>query len=89
METQISQKIEDIRKQFHKEWLLIAVDEMDKATTTPISGRLLAHSPDLLDLYKVSKDCKEPLLMTEYSDEWPEELYICTQLCESFLAAKN
>lgn len=47
-----SQKIETLRKRFHNEWLLIAVDETDEATTTPLTGRLLAHSKNRDEIYK-------------------------------------
>lgn len=39
-----SQPINRIRKRFRREWLLIAVDRFDARTTTPLTGRLLAHS---------------------------------------------
>lgn len=72
-----SQKIDDIRKGFKHEWLLIAVDEMDESTTTILSGRLLAHSPDPQDVYKAAQKSKEFFLMTVYSDDWPEDLAAC------------
>ena len=40
------QHISTIRKRFPKEWLLIRVRTVDEATTTPLTGRLLAHSHD-------------------------------------------
>lgn len=73
MGPQIIQAIEDIRKQFHKEWLLIAVDEMDEKMATPLKGRLLAHSHDPMAIHKVAMSSKERLLMTEYSDDWPDD----------------
>ena len=48
----MSQKIESIKKRFHREWLLIAVDEVDESTTTPLTGRLLAHSPHRDEVYR-------------------------------------
>jgi hypothetical protein len=68
-----SQKIEDIRSQFKHEWLLIAVDQMDELTSTPLTGRLIAHSPDSMEIHKVAMQHKE-LLATLYSDDWPEDL---------------
>jgi hypothetical protein len=47
-----SEKIEKIKKRFHREWLLIAVDKVDESTTTPISGRLIAHSPHRDEIYR-------------------------------------
>lgn len=39
-----SQRIERLRRAFPHEWLLIEVDHFDARTTTPVTGRLLAHS---------------------------------------------
>lgn len=36
--------IEQIRRRYRRQWLLIAVDRFDRRTTTPLTGRLLAHS---------------------------------------------
>lgn len=71
-----SQSIDEIRKQFHHEWLLIAVDEMDKTTTTVRAGRLLAHSADPMEIHKIAMQHNE-LLATIYSDDWPEDLAAC------------
>ena len=71
-----TQKIENIRKQFRHEWLLIAVDQIDETTTTPLTGHLLAHSPDPLEIHKVAMQHNE-LLTTIYSDDWPEDLAAC------------
>lgn len=46
------QPIEQIRKRFRREWLLVAVDRLDPRTQTPKSGRLLAHSPRRDEIYK-------------------------------------
>ncbi len=72
----LPQKIEDIRKQFKHEWLLIAVDSMDKATTTPLTGHLLAHSPDPMEIHKIALQHKG-LLATLYSEDWPEDIAAC------------
>ena len=65
-----SQNIETIRKKFHKrpEWLLIRVDKIEKSTTTPISGRLLSHSPNRDEILKKSIKGKG-LLFVEYSSD--------------------
>lgn len=76
MGSQEIQAIEDIRKQFHHEWLLIAVDEMDEKTTTPLKGHLLAHSPDPMEVHKVAMQ-HDGLLATIYSDNWPDDLAAC------------
>ena len=40
-------KIELIKKRHRREWLLIQVEKIDEASTTPLTGRLIAHSPHL------------------------------------------
>ena len=63
-----SQRIANIRKKFRNEWLLIKVDKVDSATTTPISGHLLAHSPNRDKIYKKSISCKG-LALIDYSED--------------------
>lgn len=48
-----SESIKAIKKRFRREWLLIKVEKADEATTTPISGRLIAHSPHRDEVYRV------------------------------------
>jgi len=43
-----TEKIETIKKRFHREWLLIALEKVDESTTTPVSGKLIAYSEDKL-----------------------------------------
>jgi len=46
------ENIEKIKKRFHREWSLVAVDKVDEATTTPLSGKLIAHSPHRDEVYR-------------------------------------
>jgi len=62
-----TQKIEIIRKRFRREWLLIAVEKMDESTTTPLTGRLLAHSPHRDEIYRKEMKRKGHTL-TVYSE---------------------
>ncbi|KPK96994.1 MAG: hypothetical protein AMJ95_11405 [Omnitrophica WOR_2 bacterium SM23_72] len=65
-----SQKIESIKKRFHREWLLIGVDKIDETTTTPISGRLIAHSPRRHEIYAKLLAIKRRLpVLVEYSED--------------------
>jgi len=65
-----SEKIEEIKKRFHREWLLITVDKIDEATTTPVSGRLIAHSPHRDEIYQMLlKPPKVKKLLIEYSED--------------------
>ncbi len=70
----ITQKIETIKKKFHREWLIIAVSKVDEATTTPISGKLIAHSPRRDDIYKklLSLKRKWPVLISYSEDTMPK-----------------
>ena len=66
------QMIDQIRKKFHREWLLIAIDEMDEATTTPRKGRLLVHSPHRHDVYERSRHYPHPALIVYSENEFPK-----------------
>jgi len=64
-----SQKIETLRKKFHKEWLLIEIDRFDETTTTPLTGKLLAHSKNRDEIYKKQMDYKKSLICICYSED--------------------
>lgn len=66
------QKVETIRKQFHREWLLIALSKVDESTTTPLMGRLLAHSPHRHEIYAKSKNYKKPALIVYSENGFPK-----------------
>ena len=68
-----SQKIEGIRKQFHREWLLIAIDKMDDTTTTPLTGNLLAHSPHRDEIYREEMRHRGNILTVYSEDDFPED----------------
>ena len=53
-----SELIERMRRRFRREWLLIAVDELDLRTQEPTRGRLLAHSPNRDEIYDAMKTAK-------------------------------
>lgn len=63
--------IDDIRKQFHREWLLIAIKEMDRTTTTPLRGQLLAHSPHRDGIDQASIRYRHPALVVFSEDTFP------------------
>lgn len=71
-----AQKIKDIQKRFDHEWLLIKIDQMDEATTTPLTGILLAHSPDPMEIHKIAMQ-RNDLLATIYSEDWPKDMAAC------------
>ena len=65
-------KIETIRKRFHREWLLIAIDRMDDSTTTPLTGRLLAHSSHRDEIYRKEMKYKSHTLTVYSEDGFPK-----------------
>ena len=67
-----SKKIETIRKRFQREWLLIAIDRMDDSTTTPLTGRLLAHSSHRDEIYRKEMKYKRHTLTVYSEDGFPK-----------------
>lgn len=66
-----TEQVEAIRKRFRREWLFIAIDKMDRATTTPLRGRLLAHSPHRYEIDRVSIKYPKPALIVFSADTFP------------------
>ncbi|OGX46531.1 MAG: hypothetical protein A3G38_04635 [Omnitrophica WOR_2 bacterium RIFCSPLOWO2_12_FULL_51_8] len=69
-----TEKIEAIKKRFHREWLLIELDKVDESTTTPISGRLLFHSPHRDEVYSrlLSLRRRKAVLVENSADSLPK-----------------
>jgi hypothetical protein len=69
-----TEKITTIKKRFHREWLLIAVNKVDESTTTPISGRLIFHSPHRYEVYQklLSLHQRQNLLVENSADSLPK-----------------
>jgi len=63
-----NQSIKKIRKRFHREWLLIAVDKMDEQRCIPLRGHLLVHSPHRDEIYDASLR-RKGLALTTFSDD--------------------
>ncbi|MBI1883892.1 MAG: hypothetical protein HYS08_06765 [Chlamydiae bacterium] len=62
--------IDTIKKRYHRGWLLIVVDKMDESTTTPISGRVLSHSPHRDEVYHNLFSLRERRnILVEYSED--------------------
>ena len=66
-----AQAINQIRRRYKREWLLIAVDQMDESTTTPVRGRLLAHSPHRDEIDRASIKYPKPALVVFSEDTFP------------------
>jgi hypothetical protein len=69
-----TEKIAAIKKRFHREWLLIELDEVDESTTTPISGKLLFHSPHRYEVYSrlLSLHRRKAVLVENSADSLPK-----------------
>ena len=63
--------IEQIRHRYKRQWLLIAIDEMDEATTMPLLGRLLAHSPHRDEVDRASIKYPRPALVVFSENKFP------------------
>jgi len=63
--------IGQIRRRYRREWLLIAIEEMDQATTTPLRGRLLAHSPHRDEIDRASVKYPKAALVVYSEDSFP------------------
>ena len=64
--------IKTLRKKYNKQWLLIAIDKIDKKTTTPLTGRLLAHSAYREEIDTKSMRYRKPALVIYSEDRFPE-----------------
>lgn len=65
-----SQSIKTLKRKYPREWLLIDVDKLDPFTTTPLSGKLVAHSSHREDIYqRLMKRPKAKKLLVEYSQD--------------------
>ena len=71
-----SHKINEIKSQFHNEWLLISVDKVDPSTGHPIEGTLINHSVSADELWAEAEKHTEPVMVL-FSDDWPEDLAAC------------
>lgn len=68
-----SQPIDQIRHRYKREWLFIAVEEIDEATTTPLRGRLLVHSPHRDEIDRASVRYSKPALVVFSEDTFPPD----------------
>lgn len=67
--------IEHIRRRYKQEWLLIAIEEMNEATTRPLRGRLLAHSRGREEIYDRLLRTRVRLPLVTYSEDTPPKGY--------------
>ena len=67
--------IDQIRRRYKREWLLIAVQDLDETTTIPRRGRLLAHSKDREAIYDRLLRTRVRLPLVAYSEDAPPKGY--------------
>jgi len=64
-----SETIQTIKKRYRREWLLIAVDKIDKSLA-PVRGKLIAHSPKRKEIYQtLLKSRPSRKVLVEYSED--------------------
>ena len=63
--------IEELKKRYKDEWLLIKITKTDKQDR-PIEGEVLFHSKNRDEIYEAQKNLKEYLYIT-YSGEMPKK----------------
>lgn len=66
------QPIEEIKKRFKNEWLLIKVTRFDRLRTLPLTGRLLAHSKDCDEVYQEMGRHRGLTLVTHSENRLPK-----------------
>jgi len=66
------QNIQIIKKRYPKEWVLVKVGKVDDATTTPLSGHLIAHSKNRDEIYKKMMPLKGKILVMFTEDKLPK-----------------
>jgi hypothetical protein len=71
METTIL-TLEQMKQQYHDEWLLIAYTDLDDDLIVR-SGEVLAHAPNADDLYKLLPQYKDRPIAFEYIGEVPSD----------------
>jgi hypothetical protein len=67
-----AESIANIRKRFHREWLLIALDKVDEDSTTPLTGTLLAHSPRRAAIHRKVGARPKRLYVVYSDDDFPK-----------------
>jgi hypothetical protein len=63
--------IEELKKKYKDEWLLIKITIMDEQDR-PTEGEVLLHSKSRDEIYEAQKDLKDDLYIT-YSGELPKK----------------
>lgn len=64
-------KIEELKKRYKDEWLLIRITEVNEHDV-PIEGEVLLHSKDRDEIYDAQRNMKDYVYIT-YSGEMPKK----------------
>ena len=65
-------KLEEIKKKYQGEWVLIEYKELDE-NLIPLEGEVLAHSPNRDEIYKEQLNYKDKQLAIDYLGNIPED----------------
>jgi hypothetical protein len=65
--------LEEIKRQYHDEWLLIAYTTLD-ADLNVVQGEVLKHSPDADDIYDALPQYNDRAVAIEYVGEMPKNV---------------
>jgi len=65
-------KMEEIRKQYQDEWVLIEYSKLDDDLNV-IEGEVIAHSPNKEEIYQAQMKLQGRSLAIEYLGEIPEQ----------------
>lgn len=68
-------RIEEIRRRFEHEWVLIEYSELDEELNV-VEGEVVAHSPDKNEIYSKMRHFEGGNVAVEYIGEYPEELAV-------------
>ena len=72
MKDRSAERIERLRRAFPNDWLLVEVDRFDPRTTTPLTGRLVAHSKRRDPLERRAAHMKGLIYLVHGSDTLPQ-----------------
>jgi hypothetical protein len=66
---------EEMKQQYHDEWLLIAYTEIDENLKV-VRGEVLTHSPHAAEVYHALPRYKDRAVALEYMGEIPSDMVI-------------
>jgi len=73
--------MQEIRKQYQDEWVLIEHSKLDDDLNV-IEGEVIAHSPNKEEIYQAQMKLQGRSLAIEYLGEMPEQEDLVVVLCD-------